>query len=58
MAFGYDKDTPILTDVSFHIQPGEFVGIVGPTGAGKSTVVSLIPRFYDVTAGSFTGRRR
>ena len=41
-----------LTDVSFHIKPGEFVGIVGPTGAGKSTVVSLIPRFYDVTSGS------
>ncbi|HMG03792.1 MAG TPA: ABC transporter ATP-binding protein [Edaphobacter sp.] len=52
VAFGYDKETPILTDVSFHIAPGEFVGIVGPTGAGKSTVVSLIPRFYDVTAGS------
>jgi subfamily B ATP-binding cassette protein MsbA len=52
VAFGYDEATPILTDVSFHIQPGEFVGIVGPTGAGKSTVVSLIPRFYDVTGGS------
>ncbi|HEY2040372.1 MAG TPA: ABC transporter ATP-binding protein [Edaphobacter sp.] len=52
VAFGYDKDTPILTDVSFSIQAGEFVGIVGPTGAGKSTVVSLIPRFYDVTSGS------
>jgi ABC-type multidrug transport system fused ATPase/permease subunit len=51
VAFNYNADTPILTDVSFHIKPGEFVGIVGPTGAGKSTVVSLIPRFYDVTAG-------
>ena len=51
-AFGYDPDHPILTDVSFQIKPGEFVGIVGPTGAGKSTVVSLIPRFYDVLKGS------
>jgi subfamily B ATP-binding cassette protein MsbA len=52
VAFSYTPDAPILTDVSFHIQPGDFVGIVGPTGAGKSTVVSLIPRFYDVTAGA------
>ena len=52
VAFGYDPSTPILTDVSFTIKPGEFVGIVGPTGAGKSTVVSLIPRFYDVQAGN------
>jgi subfamily B ATP-binding cassette protein MsbA len=52
VAFGYDATTPILTDVSFRIRPGEFVGIVGPTGAGKSTVVSLIPRFYDVQSGS------
>jgi ABC-type multidrug transport system fused ATPase/permease subunit len=52
VAFGYDPTTPILTDVSFKIKPGEFVGIVGPTGAGKSTIVSLIPRFYDVLAGA------
>jgi ABC-type multidrug transport system fused ATPase/permease subunit len=51
VAFGYDPATPILTDVSFTIKPGEFVGIVGPTGAGKSTIVSLIPRFYDVQSG-------
>jgi subfamily B ATP-binding cassette protein MsbA len=52
VAFSYEADAPILTDVSFTIRPGEFVGIVGPTGSGKSTVVSLIPRFYDATAGS------
>ncbi len=52
VAFSYESDAPILTDVSFTIKPGEFVGIVGPTGAGKSTIVSLIPRFYDATAGS------
>jgi len=51
-AFGYDPAVPILTDVNFRIKPGQFVGIVGPTGSGKSTVVSLIPRFYDLQAGS------
>jgi ABC-type multidrug transport system fused ATPase/permease subunit len=51
VAFGYNADTPVLKDVSFNIQPGQMVGIVGPTGSGKSTVVSLIPRFYDPTAG-------
>ena len=52
VAFGYDPATPILTDVSFKIESGKFVGVVGPTGAGKSTIVSLIPRFYDVQSGS------
>jgi subfamily B ATP-binding cassette protein MsbA len=51
VAFGYFVDAKVLGDVSFHIEPGQFVGIVGPTGSGKSTVVSLIPRFYDPTAG-------
>lgn len=52
VAFGYDPDAPVLKDVSFRIEPGQFVGIVGPTGSGKSTIVSLIPRFYDVLSGS------
>jgi ABC-type multidrug transport system fused ATPase/permease subunit len=52
VAFGYDPANLILTDVSFKIEAGQFVGIVGPTGSGKSTVVSLIPRFYDVQSGS------
>ena len=51
VAFGYDADCPVLTDVSFSVEPGEFVGVVGPTGSGKSTLVSLIPRFYDPQAG-------
>jgi len=51
VAFAYSANAPILTDISFHVKSGQRVGIVGPTGAGKSTVVSLIPRFYDVTAG-------
>jgi ABC-type multidrug transport system fused ATPase/permease subunit len=52
VAFGYGSgEDPVLTDVSFTIKPGQVVGIVGPTGSGKSTVVSLMPRFYDPTAG-------
>jgi subfamily B ATP-binding cassette protein MsbA len=52
VAFGYEADNPVLKDVSFKIDPGQLVGIVGPTGSGKSTVVSLIPRFYDPQKGS------
>ena len=51
VAFAYAADSPVLKDVSFTIKPGQMVGVVGPTGSGKSTVVSLIPRFYDATAG-------
>src|SRR5208282_3385956 len=51
VAFSYDSDTEVLRDVSFTIAPGQIVGVVGPTGCGKSTVLSLIPRFYDPTAG-------
>jgi ABC-type multidrug transport system fused ATPase/permease subunit len=51
VAFGYAEDAAVLRDVSLHIKPGQFVGVVGPTGSGKSTVVSLIARFYDPTAG-------
>jgi ABC-type multidrug transport system fused ATPase/permease subunit len=52
VAFGYDKDVPVLKDVSFTIKPGQLVGVVGPTGSGKSTVASLIPRLYDRQAGT------
>jgi ABC-type multidrug transport system fused ATPase/permease subunit len=51
VSFGYDKDNPILHEVSFKIEPGQVVGIVGPTGSGKSTVLSLLPRFYDPALG-------
>ncbi len=51
VAFAYDPAAPVLRDVHFSIEPGQRIGIVGPTGGGKSTVVSLIPRFYDPTAG-------
>lgn len=52
VAFGYEPDHPVLRDVSFTIQPGELMGIVGATGSGKSTAVSLLPRFYDVDSGA------
>jgi ABC-type multidrug transport system fused ATPase/permease subunit len=52
VAFAYDVQNPVLQDVSFVIKPGQLVGIVGPTGSGKSTVVSMIPRFYDPTRGA------
>jgi len=51
VAFSYKPEAPVLADVSFSIAPGQFVGLVGMTGSGKSTIVSLIPRFYDPTAG-------
>jgi subfamily B ATP-binding cassette protein MsbA len=52
VAFAYGSDSPVLQRVSFTIEPGQMVGIVGATGGGKSTIVSLIPRFYDPTAGT------
>ena len=51
VVFGYGDDPPVLNGVSFAIYPGEVVGIVGPTGSGKSSLVSLIPRFYDPSEG-------
>ena len=51
VAFSYNPEVPVLHDVTFSIAPGQFVGVVGATGSGKSTIVSLIPRFYDPTAG-------
>jgi ABC-type multidrug transport system fused ATPase/permease subunit len=54
VGFGYDPAVPVLSDVSFTIKPGEMVGIVGPTGSGKSTIASLIPRFRDADTGTIT----
>jgi ABC-type multidrug transport system fused ATPase/permease subunit len=51
VAFAYDESYPVLRDVSFTVNPGQMVGVVGPTGGGKSTIMSLIPRFYDPSAG-------
>ncbi len=52
VTFGYTADKPVLDKVSFTIDAGSTVGIIGPTGSGKSTIASLIARFYDVNSGS------
>lgn len=51
VSFSYDEQVKVLNDVSFCIKPGETIALVGPTGAGKSTIVNLISRFYDVQQG-------
>lgn len=50
----YEPGEPVLKDVSFRAEIGQMVAIVGPTGAGKTTIINLIPRFYDVTGGAVT----
>ena len=52
VTFSYDKEKVVLKNVSFSVNPGQTIALVGPTGAGKSTVVNLISRFYDVTDGA------
>ena len=52
VTFAYDGVRQVLRGVSFDVAPGEFIGLVGPSGGGKTTVVNLIARFYDVTGGS------
>ncbi len=52
VSFTYDGETPVLRDVSLHVKAGMTVALVGHTGAGKSTIINLISRFYDVTEGS------
>lgn len=51
VSFGYDPEKPVLRDVNLTIPAGQIVGLVGPSGAGKTTFATLIPRFYEVTAG-------
>ena len=48
----YEDGVPVLKEVSFTAEPGQTIAIVGPTGAGKTTIINLLPRFYDVTSGS------
>jgi len=52
VCFGYEKDVPVLKHVSLHARPGQTVALVGPTGAGKTTIVNLLTRFYDIDSGS------
>jgi ATP-binding cassette subfamily B protein/subfamily B ATP-binding cassette protein MsbA len=52
VTFGYRRDRLVLRDVSFSVEPGELVALVGPTGVGKTTATKLVPRFYDVDGGA------
>ena len=54
VSFSYDPDKPLITDLSLVAAPGQTVAIVGPTGAGKTTLVNLVMRFYEVTGGRIT----
>ncbi|WP_432805968.1 ABC transporter ATP-binding protein [Halalkalibacter oceani] len=51
ISFGYDKDQPVINDVTLEVEPGQTVAIVGPTGAGKTTLINLLMRFYEVDRG-------
>ena len=52
VSFAYEQGRPVLRDVSFRVEPGQTVALVGPTGAGKTTIANLIPRFYDASEGA------
>ena len=54
VTFGYDPDRSVLEDVNIHVEPGKTLAIVGPTGAGKSTIVKLLSRFYELQKGTLT----
>lgn len=52
VSFGYQKETPVLKDINLRVKPGQTIALVGPTGAGKTTIVNLLTRFYEIDNGS------
>jgi len=56
VTFGYVKDRPVLNNITFTVQPGEKIAILGATGSGKSSLIYLIPRFYDIRNGQHKNR--
>jgi ATP-binding cassette subfamily B protein len=54
VSFSYSEDKPLIEDMNLHVLPGEAIAIVGPTGAGKTTIVNLIMRFYEINKGKIT----
>ena len=54
VCFGYEPGVPVLKQVDFHADPGRTIALVGPTGAGKTTIVNLLTRFYDINSGQIT----
>jgi ATP-binding cassette subfamily B protein len=54
VGFEYDENTPVLEEIDFQCEPGEVVALLGPTGSGKTSLVNLLPRFYEYTDGSLT----
>jgi ATP-binding cassette subfamily B protein len=52
VGFAYENNPPVLQDISFACRPGQIVALLGSTGSGKTTLVNLLPRFYDYTTGS------
>ncbi|MDK6261037.1 ATP-binding cassette domain-containing protein, partial [Corynebacterium frankenforstense] len=52
VAFGYSPEKLLMKDFNLNVKPGEMVAIVGPTGAGKTTLINLLERFYDISSGS------
>lgn len=57
VSFGYDSDSPVLNDITFSVEPGQTVALLGPTGSGKSSLINLLPRFYDYNGSILLDRR-
>jgi ATP-binding cassette subfamily B protein len=54
VGFSYEQDSPVLKGITFHVKPGQITSLLGSTGSGKTTLVNLLPRFYEYTSGSLT----